>query len=43
MFKEYTSWKSKLEQIELKMKSEVDYWRLVRDFRRRMRSYKKRQ
>jgi hypothetical protein len=27
MFKEYASWRSKLELIEQKMKSEVDYWK----------------
>ena len=27
MFKEYSNWRSKLEQIEEKMKSEVDYWK----------------
>ena len=27
MFKEYSSWKSKLEQIEVKMKGDVDFWR----------------
>ena len=27
MFKEYASWRSKLEMIEQKMKQEVDYWK----------------
>lgn len=27
MFKEYSNWKSKLELIEQKMKSEVEYWK----------------
>ena len=27
MFKEYASWRSKLEQIENKMKQEVEYWK----------------
>jgi prefoldin subunit 5 len=31
MFKEYSSWKNKLEQIEQKMKSEVDYWKQACD------------
>lgn len=27
MFKEYSNWRTKLEQIEFKMKSDVDYWK----------------
>ena len=27
MFKEYASWRSKLEMIEQKMKKEVEYWK----------------
>jgi hypothetical protein len=27
MFKEYSTWRSKLEQIEGKMKGEVDFWK----------------
>ena len=27
MFKEYSNWTSKLEEIEQKMKKEVDYWK----------------
>jgi hypothetical protein len=27
MFNEYSSWRTKLEQIESKMKSEVEYWK----------------
>jgi hypothetical protein len=27
MFREYSSWRSKLEQIEVKMKSDVDFWK----------------
>jgi len=27
MFKEYASWRSKLEMIEAKMKQEVEYWK----------------
>ena len=31
MFKEYSSWRSKLEMIEQKMKQEVDYWKQAAD------------
>lgn len=27
MFREYSTWRQKLEQIEQKMRSEVDYWK----------------
>ena len=27
MFSEYSSWRSKLEQIEVKMKQDVDFWK----------------
>ncbi len=27
MFREYSSWRQKLEQIEMKMKSEIEYWK----------------
>ena len=31
MFKEYSSWRSKLELIEQKMKQEVEYWKQTAD------------
>lgn len=31
MFKEYSSWRQKLELIEQKMKQEVDYWKHTSD------------
>jgi hypothetical protein len=27
MFSEYSQWRSKLEQIEVKMKQDVDFWK----------------
>ena len=27
MFREYSNWRSKLEQIEIKMKGDVDFWK----------------
>lgn len=27
MFKEYSTWRAKLDQIELKMKADVDFWK----------------
>ena len=27
MFKEYSNWRTKLEQIEVKMKADVDFWK----------------
>ncbi len=31
MFQEYSSWRGKLEQIEVKMKADVEFWRQSHD------------
>lgn len=31
MFREYSNWRTKLEQIEVKMKADVDFWKQACD------------